>query len=261
MKKKDKNKVYFIGAGPGDPKYLTLEGREVLSECSFVFAMRPYPETFAEFLEGKDLADPFEYDFKKIDQEVNRQLKNGSVGFIIPGDMMVFSPFLPLVDWFGERSRVIAGVGILNAAAALLKRTLDMTSVSHCVVLTSPKHIDRDGEKGELARLAALSGTLVLYMNNRPISQLVSELGDRYAPETPVAVIYRIGLPEEKVYRGTVATIADVVGDDDLFGLESGEPSMAIIIIGDVLTSRSDPKFWDRRKKQFWDKRYRVHRV
>ncbi len=251
----DKHRVYFIGAGPGDPKYLTLEGREALRECNFVFAMPPYPETFAEFVDGKNLADPFEYDFKKIDHEVNRQLKNGSVGFIIPGDMMIFSPFLPLVDWFGERSRVIAGVGILNAAAALLKRTLDMTSVSHCVVLTSPKHIDRDGKKGELARLAALSGTLVLYMNNRPISQLVSELGDSYASETPAAVIYRIGLPEEKVYRGTVATIADVVGDDDLFGLESGEPSMAIIIIGDVLTSRSDPNFWDRRKKQFWDKR------
>ena len=91
-------------------------------------------------------------------------------------------------------------------------------------------------------------------MNNKPISQLVSELGDGYAPETPVAVIYRIGLPEEKVYRGTVDTIADVVGDDDIFGLESREPSMAIIIIGEVLVAESDPKFWDRRKKQFWDK-------
>ncbi len=255
MTKKNQNRVYFIGAGPGDPKYLTLEGRDALRECNFVFAMPPYPETFADFLKGKDLADPFEYDYKKIDQEVNRQLENGPVGFIIPGDMTVFSPFLPLVDLFGERSKVIAGVGILNAAASLLRRTLDMASVSHCVVLTSPKHIDRDGEEGELARLAALSGTLVLYMNNKPISQLVSEIGDGYSPETPVAVIYRIGLPEEKVYRGTVDTIADVVGDDDIFGLESGEPSMAIIIIGDVLVAESDPKFWDRRKKQFWDKR------
>lgn len=254
MTKQKHHKVYFIGAGPGGPKYLTLEGAEALKNCVFVFAMPPYPETFSEFLVNKEIADPFKYDFAAIDEKVRDELEKGSVGFIIPGDMTVFSPFSALVEWYGDRSRVIAGVGVLNAAAALLARTLDMASVSHVVVQTSPKHIDREGEKGELARLAALGGTLVLYMNNKPLSDLVEELGDSRDPATPVAVLYRIGLPEERVYRGTIYDIARIVGDDDLFGLRSKEPSMAVIIIGEVLTAVSDPEFWNKRKEQSWDK-------
>jgi len=196
------HKVYFIGAGPGDPKYLTLEGAAALKECIYVFAMPPYPETFSHLFAGKDVADPFKFDFASIDEVVRNNLVEGSVGFIVPGDMTVFSPFLSLAEWYGERSVIIAGVGVLNAAAALLERTLDMASVSHLVVQTSPKHIDREGDAEELQKLAALGGTMVLYMNNKPLTDLVDELGDSRDPATPVAVLFRIGLPEEKVYRG-----------------------------------------------------------
>ena len=33
------NKVMFIGAGPGAPRYLTLEGSEALARCRLVYAI------------------------------------------------------------------------------------------------------------------------------------------------------------------------------------------------------------------------------
>lgn len=30
-------KVYFIGAGPGDPELITLKGKRLMSQCPLVF--------------------------------------------------------------------------------------------------------------------------------------------------------------------------------------------------------------------------------
>ena len=249
--------VYFIGAGPGHVKYLTLEGKDALGECGLIYAMEPYPETFAELLPGKTVLDPFERLFEELIEEVQARLASGPVGFLVPGDITVFSPFLPLVEHFSESARVIAGVGTVNAAAALIKQTLDMPGISHSVVLTSPKHIDKAGDVGELDRLARSSGTMVLYMNNRPLTQLAEELSGGFEPDTPVAIVSRVGMEDEKIYSCTLVTMADSVGDDDIFGLVSGDPSLAIIIVGDVLNAKSDPAFWNKRKEKFWDRRGR----
>ena len=255
---KQTHTVYFIGAGPGAPKYLTLEGSDALADCRLVYAMEPYPETFGQFLEGKEIRDPFDRVFGELLEEVGEELSSASVGFLVPGDITAFSPFLPLVEHFGERASVIAGVGIINAAAAVLKRALDMPGISHSIVMTSPKHFDKSGHPEKMAELARAAGTMVLYMNNRPLDQLAQELGDGFASETPVAIVSRIGLAGEMVYRGTLATISSVVGEDDIFGLVSGDPSMAIVLVGDVLETASDPTFWNKRKKKFWDRQRNV---
>jgi precorrin-4/cobalt-precorrin-4 C11-methyltransferase len=247
--------VYFIGAGPGDPKFLTLEGKRSLDHCKTIYAVDPYPKTYAALVKGKDIRDPFDRLFSEITDEVEKSLGQGNVGFLVPGDLTVFSPFLPLVEHFGERARVVAGVGILNAAAALLKCTLDMPGVSHAIVLTSPKHLDKAGIPDGLAVLANAAGTMVLYMNNRPLNQLAGELAAGFEPVTPVAIVSKVGMDDERVYHATLSTMEKVVGDDDIFGLVSGDPSLALILVGDILKTRSDPAFWDKRKKDSWDRK------
>lgn len=247
--------VFFIGAGPGNVKYLTIEGKEALAECSLVYAVAPYPETFRALLAGKTVRDPFERVFDELVAEIEEAARTAPVGFLVPGDMTVFSPFLPVVEHFSERSRVIAGVGTLNAAASLIRQTLDMPGISHSVVLTSPKHIDKNGDPEELDRLARTAGTLVLYMNNRPLDQLAGELSGGFGPDTPVAIASRVGMEGEKIYRCTLSTMAAAVGEDDIFGMVSGDPSLAIIIVGDVLEEKSDPAFWNKRKEKFWNRK------
>jgi len=247
--------IYFIGAGPGHVKYLTMEGKDALQQCGLVYALAPYPETFARLLTGKTVRDPFKRMFEELVGEIQEASRSAPVGFLVPGDMTVFSPFVPLVEHFSERSRVLPGVGTMNAAAALLKRTLDLPGVSHFVTLTSPKILAREGAEKELSRLAETGGTMVLYMNDRPLHHLAEELSAGFGPDTPVAIASRLGMEGEKVYRCTLSTMAQTVGGDDIFGLASGDPSLAIIIVGAVLEARSDPDFWDKRKHSFWDRR------
>ena len=247
--------VYFIGAGPGDPGYLTREGEEALRGCGMVYAVDPYPETFKPLLRGKEVRDPFERVFKEITADIREYLGRGNVGILIPGDLAVFSPFLPLAEYFEGNSRIIAGVGILNAAAALLRRTLVMPGVSHSVILTSPKRIEKEGGAEEIGQLAKAAGTMILFMNDRPLAQLSVELSEGFSPETPVAIVCRAGLEGEKIYRATLSTMAEAVGSDDIFGLESGDPSLALVLVGEVLQAPSDPGSWDRRKERFWERK------
>ena len=84
--------VYFIGAGPGHLKYLTMEGSEALKKCQLVYAMEPYPETFSVLLAGKTVCDPFERVFDDIIEEVDDAARSAPVGFLVPGDSTIFSP-------------------------------------------------------------------------------------------------------------------------------------------------------------------------
>lgn len=248
------NPVYFIGAGPGDARYLTMEGKEALFRCSLVYAVEPYPVHFAHLLVGRKVRDPFSMGFDELVGEINEALPSAPVGFMVPGDITVFSPFLPVVEHFGRRAKVIAGVGILNASAALLKRSMDMPGVSHSVLLTSPKYHSGKGGKKNLRRLAAEAGTLVLYMNNLPLEELEDVLSEGFGPDTPVAIVSRVGMPEEKVYRCTLSTMPEAVGEDDMFGFRSGDPSLVLIIVGGALDAMSSPEFWDQSKRRYWDR-------
>lgn len=80
------NPVYFIGAGPGSPEYLTLQGSRCLEACRSVFALEPYEELFASLLEGKKVLVPFDYSFRDLIVETDRLRREGPVGFLIPGD-------------------------------------------------------------------------------------------------------------------------------------------------------------------------------
>jgi precorrin-4/cobalt-precorrin-4 C11-methyltransferase len=249
------NQVYFIGAGPGDVKYLTLEGRAALQKCGLVYAVDPYPETYAALLEEKAVHDPFKRVFEELVEEIQEALPYSPVAFLVPGDMTVFSPFLPIVEHFERRSKVVAGVGILNASAALLKHTLDLPGVSHSVLLTSARYLEREGDRKELEHMTRAAGTLVLYMNKQPLNELAVYLSGNFEPETPVAILSCVGMADERLYECTLATMAETVGEEDIFGLVSGDPSLAVIIIGNVLEARSDPAFWNKNKERFWDRK------
>ena len=46
---------------------------------------------------------------------------------------------------------------------------------------------------------------MVLYMVNRPLADVMDDLKPGFGPETPVVVVYSIGLEGERIYRGTLS--------------------------------------------------------
>ncbi len=251
------NTLYFIGAGPGAADLITLRGLNALKRANAVFLHDSFHTSFAELIKGKELYSPFDYLFDDITKLIDDLLKKGDVVFLVPGDFTVFSPFQAFVSHYNDACEVIPGVGVLNAASSLLKKTLDLPRISSSIIITSPRSISKTEFTRELGQLIRKDSTLVLFMNNMPGAKLKEELIKEYPPETPVAVIHKIAMPGEKVIKTTIDRLPDDIDDAEYFNIGRVEPCMSLIVVGDVIDATGSPEFWDFRKKNIWDKRYR----
>lgn len=248
------NRVYFLGAGPGDPELLTLRAARLLAKCPFVYAPTPFEETFAAHLRGKEILIPFDYYFQELLDRIDGQLSTGPVAFLVPGDLTFYSPFQALVDALGERAEVVPGVGTANAAAAYLKKTLDLPAVCNRAILASPRTLGDCPGAPTMGDLAAPGVTLLIYMNNIPLSELVGQLRAGYGRNVAIAILHRLGLPGEEVVRGTLDDIVTRVGDRDFFNLNSPDrrPALTLVLVGESLDAVTDGHWWDHRRDHIW---------
>jgi precorrin-4/cobalt-precorrin-4 C11-methyltransferase len=251
------NKVYFIGAGPGDPQLLTLQGAAALSSTAMVFAPEPYELTFAEHLEGKLVACPFDFDFSDLIERVKAQLVTANVAFLIPGDLTFYAPFQSLIDYFAEASEVLPGVGIANAASARLKRTLDLPGICNRAIIVSPKTLGNEEGMPRLDELAGKGASLLLYMNNLPLVELCAILRRGYKADVPISLLHRLGLPGEEIIIGSLDTIVEITGGRDYFNLDdpTDKPALTLVVVGETLTAEVDGSWWDYRREHIWKKR------
>ena len=232
-----------MGGGPGDPGLITVRGTELIKAAGMVLAPGHYKETFKGLLSGKDCFDPFDYHHKELVARIGAWLDGGQDAvFLVPGDLAIYSPVQSIIDYFKADTVVVPGVGTLNAASAALMRTFDLPGVSHSTIATSPKTIT--GSPDTIAALSRHQATMVLFMNNKPVEELVAELSEGYAPDTPVSVLYSISMEGQEVVMSTLERLAQDVDparfmDEDVFKL---------VVVGRVLTASEDPSWWDRRK-------------
>lgn len=246
------NSVFFIGAGPGDPELLTLQGAAALERAGVVYLSPPYDETFAGRLRGKEVLIPFDYAFAELVALIDGQLADFPVAFLLPGDLAFFSPYQALIDYFAERSVVLAGVGIANAAAARLRHTLDLPAVCNRTLIISPRILGEGVQQQRLEELAAPGVTLLIYMNNLPLGKLVEKLHKGYGKDVPIVLLHRLGLPGEKIIEGSLSTIVAACGGVDFFYLDEPDkkPALTLVVVGESLQAKVDVSWWDHRREQ-----------
>ena len=252
-----KGLVYFIGAGPGAADLLTVRACRALEECQWVYTAKPYDQIFAELLVGKEVRVPFDYYFSELLKQVNEHLEKGNVAFLIPGDLTFFSPFQALIDHFSSKAVVIPGVGTANAASAKLKKTFDLPGVCSRAIITSPRTLGDDSAM-TIRQLAAPGATLLIYMNNMPLEQLVDDLRAGFEEDVPIALLHRLCLPDEEIISGTLDSIVAQVGGRDFFNLDTPDkrPALTLVIVGKTIDTKVDGSWWDYRRETIW--RYRT---
>lgn len=250
-------KVLFIGAGPGDPQLLTLCAVERLRKVQLVFAPEPFEQTCADFLSGKVVCSPFDFDFAELLAKVKGALEAGDVAFLIPGDLTFYAPFQALIDHFGDQAEVIPGVGVANAASARLKRTLDLPGICNRAILVSPRTLGNEEGMPRLEDLAGRGASLLIYMNNLPLEELCATLRRGYGCSVPIALLHRLGLPGEEIILGDLDGIVAQTFGRDFFNLAdpTGKPALTLVVVGETLTAPVDGSWWDYRRENIWKKR------
>ena len=244
--------VHFIGAGPGAPDLLTQRGRDLIAACPVcLYAGSLVPEGVLAFCPpGARLVNTAPLSLDEIVEAIRGAHAAGQdVARLHSGDLSVWSAMgeqLRRLRALGIPFTVTPGVPSFAAAAATLAQELTLPGRAQSVVLTRTSGRASAMPEGEaLARFAATGATLAIHLSIHVLAQVVAELLPFYGPDCPVAVVWRASWPDERVLRGTLASIEAAVG--------STMDRTALILVGanlgaeDFGTSRLYASDYDRR--------------
>ena len=234
-------KVYIIGAGPGDPELLTLKAKRIIDEADvIIYADSLVPEEIAGYAKpGAAVYGSKEMALPEIMQVTLQAVSEGkTVARIQSGDPSLYGATLEQMRIL-ERERVdyeiIPGVSAAFAAAAVLKSELTVPEVSQTVIMTRVEGRVPMPEGEDLISLARHGSTLVIFLSVTRMFRIANQLQEAgYPADTPVAVAYRVGWPDEQIIRGTLTDIAQKVRDAKI-------TLQALIIVGKAV----DPKLLD----------------
>ena len=230
--------VHFIGAGPGAPDLITVRGRDLIARCPVcLYAGSLVPAALLEHCPtGARIVDTAPMSLDEIVAECRRATDAGQdVARLHSGDLSVWSAMgeqLRRLDALGIPYSVTPGVPSFAAAAAALGQELTLPEVAQTVVLTRTSGRASAMPKGEtLAAYAATGATLAIHLSIHVLDKVVTELTPFYGADCPAAVVYRASWPDERVIRGTLATIAADVATQPI-------ERTALILVGKVLAAR-----------------------
>ena len=228
-------KVYFIGAGPGDPDLITVKGQRLIAECPVcLYAGSLVPEAIvAGAPEGAIVKDtaPMTLD-EIIEDMVAAQERDEDVARVHSGDPSLYGAIAEQIrrlKKLGIEFEIIPGVSAYAAAAAAMGQELTIPEVAQTVILTRTAMKSSQMPKGEdLDTLGRTGATLAIHLSIRNLLAIERELSPHYGADCPVVVAYRVGWPDQQFIRGTLSTIRQLVRAEKI-------TRTALIFIGPAL--------------------------
>ncbi|MDD3654603.1 MAG: uroporphyrinogen-III C-methyltransferase [Desulfotomaculaceae bacterium] len=257
--------VYIIGAGPGDPKLITVKGLERLKEANTIiydrlasYRLLSFARRDAEIIyAGKS---PAGHTMKQ--KEINRLLvEKARAGKIVirlkGGDPFVFGRG-------GEEAEALyeAGVsfevvpGVTSAIAAPAYAGIPVTHrglASDLVIVTGNEDPLKESSNIAWEHLAADTGTLILLMGMANLPEITKTLVKHgRSPQTPVALVQWGTRPNQRTLTGNLANINEMA-------VHAGLESPVVIVVGNVVKLRDKLRWYD--NKPLFGKRILVTRA
>lgn len=229
-------KVYFVGAGPGDPELLTVKGQRMLKDCRIcIYAGSLVNPEILELLP----ADAVKHDSAgmNLDEIIGvieaARDSNRDVVRLHSGDPSIYGAIkeqMHRLDEIGVDYEVIPGVSSFQASAAALKTELTAPETSQTIILTRTSGRTPMPDTQELEDLAKTLSTLCIFLSAHKVGEVADRLAQYYGADCPAAIVYRASWPDQMVIRGTLADIAAKSS-------EAGIKKTALILVGRALSS------------------------
>ena len=249
-------KAYLIGAGPGDPRLLTLRAVDVLGRSEVVFVDDLVaPDTLRHAPAARVVHVGKRCGRRAMPQDVTTRLVVDAVrrGRVVArlkgGDPFVFGRG-------GEEALALARAGlpfeiVPGVSAALGAAAYAGIPLTHRGIASSVAFVAGHGEGGARSTRPATrpadvaADTLVIFMCQRTIVGIAGDLvAAGRAPATPVALVRGATWDAQEVYTGSLAELA-ALPDDWYAALDPSLPALAIVghVVGlaDQLAWRARP--------------------
>ncbi|MBE9515423.1 MAG: precorrin-4 C(11)-methyltransferase [Proteobacteria bacterium] len=239
-------KVWFVGAGPGDPDLITVKGRDLIADAdAILYAGSLVSEAATRWApEGCDVQDSKGMDLEQINSWlIERAQQHQTVIRLQTGDPGLYGALIEMVqalDAAKVEVGVIPGVSSAMASAATAVESLTLPEVTQTVILTRVEGRTPMPEGESLAELAKHHSTLCIFLSITLLKKVKQELLEAgWHEDSPVLVVHKASWPEEeKIIRGTLADIRERCQAEKV-------SSQAMIIVSPTLGARD----WKQLKK------------
>lgn len=222
-------KIWFVGAGPGDPELITVKGQRLVKGADVLIYAGSLvnPALVAESGAAVKLDSWGMHLDEMVDTMVQHATAGKKVVRLHSGDPSLYGAIVEQIEKLEKQGiavEIIPGVSSLFAAAAALKTQLTLRGVSESVIVTRPA--GKTLESDQIEEFSRLNSTMVIFLGTEKLGQITGKLA--CPPETPAAVVFHASWPDQQIVRGTVADIAAKAKD-------AGIEHTALLVIGGVV--------------------------
>jgi len=208
-------KVWFVGAGPGDPELLTVKAARLLAAARIcVYAGSLVNPRILDLLPAE--AERHDSAGMTLDETLAVMMRACDVGVDVvrlhTGEPSLYGAIgeqMDALDRLGISYEIVPGISAFQAAAATLAIELTVPETSQTVVLTRSPGRTPMQETESLRTYAATSAALCLYLSADRLADAARTVAEARGPDTPAAVVFHASWPDERIVRGTAADIAE----------------------------------------------------
>lgn len=232
-----KGHVEIVGAGPGDPELVSVRGKNFLQMADLIlYAGSLVPKELTYYAkEGATVRSSADMDLEEQFQTMKSFCDRGLlVVRLHTGDPCIYGAIQEQMAYFDEYKisyHITPGISSFQAAAAELKSQFTIPEKVQTIILTRGSGRTPMPEKERLAKLAQSQSTICIYLSAGIVENVQAELLVHYPPTTPVAVCYKLTWKEQKIFRGELQHLAQIVKDNKL-------TLTTLMVVGDAIDNR-----------------------
>jgi len=236
------SKVWFVGAGPGDPDLITIKGHDLIARAgAILFAGSLVSEAVTRWAPRNcEIKDSKGMTLEEItDWLIDQAEKHEIVVRLQTGDPGLYGALIEMVQPLDKANvdvGVVPGVSSAMASAAVGIESLTLPEVTQTVIFTRVEGRTPMPKGESLRELASHHSTLCIFLSITLLKKVQSELKRAgWSEDSAILVVHKASWPgEEIIVRSTLKDIRDKCKAEKI-------TSQAMIIVSPTIGARQ----WD----------------
>ncbi len=250
------NKVYFIGAGPGDKELITLKALKIIEKADvIIYAGSLVNKEIINFCKNQNVQvyNSAKMTLEETDKVIKDNVKQGKlVVRLHTGDPSIYGAILEQIILLEKENidyTIIPGVSSAFAAAASIKSEFTLPEISQTVIFTRMEGKTPVPENEKLKNIAKIGATLIIFLSISLIEKVKEELlQGAYNEDTPVVIAKRVSWKDEEIFFTSISEMDKVVKEHNI-------KKTALILIGEVFNKKYREKN-SMKKSKLYDKNF-----
>ncbi|MBW8687084.1 precorrin-4 C(11)-methyltransferase [Chitinophaga rhizophila] len=231
--------VAIVGAGPGDAALISIKGKELVETADLIlYAGSLIPEEITHY--AKKEAIVRNSASMTLEEQIHLMETHYAKGHLIvrlqSGDPSIYGAIQEQMTIFDEKGMdyyIVPGISSFQAAAASLKSEFTIPEVVQTIILTRGAGKTPLPEHEKLNEMAKHKATMCIFLSATIAKSVQEQLLEHYAPDTPVAVLYRVSWKDEEIYTGELKDLAQIVRENKL-------TLTTLVIVGAAIGARKN---------------------